>query len=231
MEKLLLAVLLAFSGAANATTLTFDDLNGGYQQIPANYNSFDFSTFGLLNNSDGFGVHASSGFVYAYAYCCNNSDTIQCSAGGLFNFISADFSDVQKITDTFTVKGFLSSNELYSFALTVNGNITTQSLDFYGMDKVTFSSNNRSNLALDNLELTTGNVPEPGSIASHCLALACSALLHHAASQQCNTSDSWIIPIECVRVTGGSPRKAHQNIPWSTQFDRIPAEPRIYDIG
>ena len=35
MKKLLLAVLLTFSGAANATTLTFDDLNGGYQQIPA----------------------------------------------------------------------------------------------------------------------------------------------------------------------------------------------------
>lgn len=165
LYKLLLSASLLVAGNVGATTLAFDDLGGGYQEVPATYNGFNLTGFAVLDNSSGFGAKATSGSSYAYIYCCDRSDTIRSATGATFDLISGDFSVLQGRSDVFTVKGFLEGNELYVINLNVNSGITSQLLNFSGVDLVTFSSNYSNNLTVDNLLITTGNVPEPASLA------------------------------------------------------------------
>lgn len=162
MKKLLLAALFFISGAASAATLTFDDLSLG--RITSTYNGFVFDGFTVADNASGFGTHASSGSQYAYADCCVNVDSMRRADGSLFNLINGDFSNLQGQNDIYTVKGFLDGNELYSVDFKVDGNITNQVLNFYGVNQVNFSPKPfGSNVALDTLKTST--VPEPASIA------------------------------------------------------------------
>lgn len=162
--SLFLTTLLSVSASSQATTINFDDMSGNGEQVAANYQGYQWTGFGAFSNNYGYGAHTSSGNVYAYAYCCGYVDTISV-ATGTFNFISADLSDLSNITDSFTIKGYLGATELYSKVITVSAQIAAYSFNFMGVDKISFSSSNNSNLTLDNINLTkNAAVPEPASI-------------------------------------------------------------------
>lgn len=160
---LFLTTLLSTSMSGNAAVITFDEMAGRGEQVGPDYQGYKFAGFGVLNNTFGYGTHATSGNVYAYAYCCGTVDTIS-SMTGVFNFVGADLSSMGNTTESYTIKGYLGATELFSKLVTVTGQVAAFSFNFTGIDKISFSSGN-GNLTLDNIKLTTtAAVPEPASL-------------------------------------------------------------------
>jgi hypothetical protein len=173
IKKFALLAVTLLSLSAQATTISFEDLGGGAAQVPNTYQGYNWTGFGALKNNEyGYGTHASSGNVYAYAYCCSYSDTIT-AANGKFNFVSADLSTLTG-TDSFTVTGFLDNKAIFSTVVNLTSSQITPTLfNFVGIDKVTFSTSTITNMTVDNVVLTpTKNVPEPASLSLIGLGIA-----------------------------------------------------------
>lgn len=166
-----------FSGSAQATVIGFEDVSiggSGYAHPVAGYQGFQWSgnqgsTSWVISNNNG-----SFGSIGANAHTGNN---FAWSNGGAALDLSSAIFDLNSVwlaswagNQTETIKGYLAGNEIYSTTLTVGSNYSFVSLDFVGVDQVTFSGG--FNLVLDDMTINGGTVPEPESLALFGLALA-----------------------------------------------------------
>lgn len=175
--KAKIAVTLAAivtAGAANATVLGFDNLAGTYGDGYALGANMVFTANGMSYTEGGYvlslntptvpswfahiGDAGGSGTFNWHDDGDNGTDTtvtLTAANGGLFNLLRFDYA---------------SSGA--GMAVSVNGNVNfiaagsgTLPVNFYNVSSITFSSTGYTYNVLDNVEVTPGDVPEPGSFA------------------------------------------------------------------
>ena len=185
---------ISFSTAAQAATLTFDDLispeTGSISSaapVPTNYAGFTWNNFGYDSTPPEFtgylyGVVSQSTVVYNRA-----ANPASFSRDQAFDFTSAYLTAAWNNGLNILVQGFAGSTQTYSRTVTVNPDRPTLfNFDFLGVDRVLFSSSggvdagfsdgDGTHFVMDNLSVNTleptqaAAVPEPTTMLGLALA-------------------------------------------------------------
>lgn len=143
-----MAIMMVFclTGISNAYTLDFDDTSGDID----NYQGFVFtgsSTVGggVLYTNDGFYMERSDGGLF---------DLTQ------FSYILSGFDDMY-LNITTSAEGYI----LISYNITGDDDILmTSYLEFYDIDRVSFTPYNTILTGIDNIEYDINTVPVPGAL-------------------------------------------------------------------
>lgn len=140
MDVVTLLLGVSFSIAANATTLTFDDVSPStYAHIDNGYGGLDWDNFNveIPYYDSGYRHGLVSGSYVAY----NGSGTQATVSGSAFNFEGVYLTGAWNNGLNVTVSGFLDGNMLYSKTVTVNSYQPTWfAFNYTGIDKLTFDS-------------------------------------------------------------------------------------------
>lgn len=195
--------LLAAACAAQATTLTFDDLGlaDGSETFISSYGGFTWDNAGALNttgyayNPSGYQVGAVSGSGVGFSF---DSSTLSFSSATPFTFNSIWLTAAWNDGLSVTLTGSLAGLSLYS--QTVNPLATAPKLytfDWANIDKVSIWTSGGTfhpgyggageHVALDNLTFNAAPVPEPESFA---MLLAGLGVLAGVARRRQRTSQS-----------------------------------------
>lgn len=165
---LLVLLLVISTGAAQATLITFDDINAGGYMVPiANgYNGFDWNNFWVIDKdylpASGYLPGTMSGQNIAFnGY--GNPATMLVSGPNTFDLNSAYCTSAFVDNIVLTVEGFLGGVS-QGFSTTVLSTTTPTFINFnlLGIDSARFSCTSNEHFGMDNL--TVNAVPEPASL-------------------------------------------------------------------
>ncbi len=139
-------MIFCLTGTSHAYILDFDDVSGDIDE----YQGFTFtgsSTVGggILYTSDGFYMERSDGDLF---------DLIR------FSYILSGFNDIY-LNITTSINGYtIASYNLDAF----DDLWVTSYLQFYDIDRVSFTPHNSILAGMDNIEYNTNSVPVPGAL-------------------------------------------------------------------
>jgi len=170
LAVLTVALFVATIGVAQAAIIDFEDLNGlpdgveaGIGSLPEGYAGFNWTNAYWLNkniaqNINGTGYeYGTFGQISMITYWYN---TITMASNSLFNFYSAYITSVIE-SQTMRVIGYEDGTVKWSTDVTVNyANPSLVTLDFTGIDKITFEPATGRNIVIDNMNVAVP-VPSP----------------------------------------------------------------------
>jgi len=160
-------VLVAFSGLARATVLTFDELPGNYEPL-SGYGGFNWSSdFWCLNGDTYPGTTGYTLGVVSHSNVAFNalSNDVYVTSGLPFTFNGAYFTSAWDSTLSIGIKGYSGANLLYSTTVTANNLGPVYALlDWAGVDRLDFTSNRGNQFVMDNFTYNNNAVPLPASL-------------------------------------------------------------------
>lgn len=169
--------LVALAAPAEATVITFEDLNPGVtdsKPLSAGYGGFNWSLGATwytksyaIDNAPGSGLV--SGVVGAVAvYGANTDHAISLEMAAPFKFLGAEITAKTNNPENITIEGWLGTAKIYSQVFSVNNSGPTAIVtSFNNIDRVVFlpTAVGQNAFALDNISYTgVTSVPLPPSV-------------------------------------------------------------------
>ena len=159
-------MLVAFSGVARATVLTFDDLSTtSGTPLPSGYGGFTWSTdFYYITGSTMAGTGYAIGAVSLPNAAFNGFyQNVSLSSATPFTFNGAYFTAAWDSTLNVGIKGYLGTTLLYSATVVATNTAPVYAnFNWSGINELAFTSNGGSQFVMDNF--TYNAVPLPGAL-------------------------------------------------------------------
>jgi hypothetical protein len=166
---LFLLSTLVFSGIANASVLTFEDLYPGYEtfsQLPSGYAGFNWDSDSWWITK---GYHPGSGYDYGtmgnVSLFTAYAAPISMGSAATFDFYGAYITAAWDSSENVVVEGWRSDSLVYSQTIeTHNDKAYWFVFNYQDIDTLTFTpeDSNAGHIAIDNL--TYNAVPVPGAV-------------------------------------------------------------------